>query len=1597
MGAAGSRLTKSAMHLLEVQHVTAEEPHLTRVHDKDDEAMLHSSRNDESSDNSQSTVRSSDGEPPSIEVTTARSVTLRWTCPDLGFIQVLSFIIEKKDQTDADWVPVAVVDTQVTSYVIENLDLRINHWFRVLARSTVGLRSVLQSAGPVRVIPQDNHVNRPGPPTTPLLVVVTGPFSMDVKWGVPDSDGGCPVLGYIVALKESSRTLWMEVCHVFAPAVKTHIRDLQEGHEYLVRIYAWNDVGVSDPLETPEPTKIVRPTGVVIPPSAPVGPLIVEAVTDNSVCLTWKEPELDGGGTIRNYLIEYRDVSASEIVKSSVRTPDCSTRFTVPDLKGRHFYVFRVCAENEAGTGDALVLKKPIRVQLTPVKPPAPGTPTVTVHPSMPDACIVTWTAPCPDVICYVVERCDLIADIWIMVGQEKDTTFICENLVPGLEYSFRVSAENDAGMGMASPPSLPIVITRKVASMTAPHFTRELSDCTVLVDNDAKFDCEFTGIPTPEITWYKGGQEIFETRRAEIDISNSSSTLVLRKIRLEDRGKVECQALNNAGLSISHARLEVHAPPKIIASSSYRDGLMFDCGETVRIKLSYTGFPPPAFVWSRDGKPVTFDASTTQILDRDDQTVHLKIVDVDKRQGGTYSIEATNQHGRDDFSVKVTVTGEPEPPLGKPTVTAADWNSCNLSWDPPAVDGGSPISSYIVERKEVNTDLWLKATSTHHEECTVYGLMEGVKYVFRVKAVNAYGTSKPSEVSDAVRIPKLSSRASAATEDISKVQSSEATEAIASEFNEETLVGSEGDISSTVSEYGSDDQRSSLDVDEFIAEDIELTNVESQVSIPGLCSEWSDYDTFITSSGVKYGSVDASELDYDKVGKNEVEDQERMEGEQLETGPVPPVVPHVGKDIGIEQFAMPTCQHSYDMVTDAVEHVVDLSVEPWPLEDASVSVTTQDTAISALAVVPCEAVQELAVCIYPEHTADLQVVLNPSLPITSAPPMPLEEAVPVRGTTVPTKAIQPTVDVSPEKDGVEVFRVKRTSPPKVNGVKPAAQRGGHARVKPVTEQPAQSSSGIESMSEVSTAEEEIRKIPESEHLTREAQLKGDRPRTPVTATTRKLIRFSKRVERDYSAKLRKIDRLEQSIHREMSSIEHDLALLRAIQRQLLREIDQLDAQVEAEDEPSEGRGRHTRSEGRSGRRRTTEGPRRIVYPSMRFYESDSDEDEPEMTVPRPRAAPKGEAPRFVSKLENRIIPCGYRVKLHCTVMGDPEPEVTWMKNGRKLAATNRRITVTKFDYGLCTLEIYNVKHEDTGEYICMAMNPFGKATTCAYLRVAGYREPSPKEPKFDSCPSDVTANAGGTAVFVWEFSGCPSPTIKVLKDSKLLRTDLKREVLVSRDGICRVTVQDIDDSDAGVYSCVAENESGSTSSTCMLVLTGQDHVKEKYEKERAAIQQRQKEEEKEAEEAMERAKEVQTNPLIPMSRPGDYYPPRRNFRTYGARDLDALEDIPRTRSHRVPGPPLDPVVTERGPTWATLAWTRPIDDGGEAISAYRIHFRETPSKVWREKGVCRICVFDVYGLKPNTDYVFQVSAKNKNGWSQSAVAVPQLANWSFS
>lgn len=72
---------------------------------------------------------------------------------------------------------------------------------------------------------------------------------------------------------------------------------------------------------------------------------------------------------------------------------------------------------------------------------------------------------------------------------------------------------------------------------------------------------------------------------------------------------------------------------------------------------------------------------------------------------------------------------------------------SAKLAWSLPENDGGSEVTHYIVEKREIDRKTWATVKAEVDKEkvpLKVSGLMPGTEYYFRVTAVNEYGPGVP-------------------------------------------------------------------------------------------------------------------------------------------------------------------------------------------------------------------------------------------------------------------------------------------------------------------------------------------------------------------------------------------------------------------------------------------------------------------------------------------------------------------------------------------------------------------------------------------------------------------------------------------------------------------------------------------------------------------------------------------------------------------------------------------------------------------------------------------------------------------------------------
>ena len=97
-------------------------------------------------------------------------------------------------------------------------------------------------------------------------------------------------------------------------------------------------------------------------PSAPVGPLEVTYVKEDSALLSWKPPRTDGGTPLTGYIIESRQPISTTWKKVGEVKPDV-TQFTADRLLTGNDYYFRVKAINKEGDSEPLDTTEPVKIR----------------------------------------------------------------------------------------------------------------------------------------------------------------------------------------------------------------------------------------------------------------------------------------------------------------------------------------------------------------------------------------------------------------------------------------------------------------------------------------------------------------------------------------------------------------------------------------------------------------------------------------------------------------------------------------------------------------------------------------------------------------------------------------------------------------------------------------------------------------------------------------------------------------------------------------------------------------------------------------------------------------------------------------------------------------------------------------------------------------------------------------------------------------------------------------------------------------------------------------------------------------------------------
>ncbi|XP_069767120.1 protogenin A isoform X2 [Narcine bancroftii] len=179
--------------------------------------------------------------------------------------------------------------------------------------------------------------------------------------------------------------------------------------------------------------------------------------------------------------------------------------------------------------------------------------------------------------------------------------------------------------------------------------------------------------------------------------------------------------------------------------------------------------------------------------------------------------------------------------------------------------------------------------------------------------------------------------------------------------------------------------------------------------------------------------------------------------------------------------------------------------------------------------------------------------------------------------------------------------------------------------------------------------------------------------------------------------------------------------------------------------------------------------------------------------------------PVIIAGPQNLTVPVHQTAMLECVAIGSPKPLVSWSRlDHRSIDVFNTRVL------GNGNLMISDVKVQHAGIYVCRATTPGTRNYTVAAAMLTVLAPPS-----FVEWPESLTRPRAGTARFMCQAEGIPTPKISWLKNGQRIHSNGRIKVQYSS----KLVINQIIPEDDAIYQCVAENEQGSVLSVARLIV----------------------------------------------------------------------------------------------------------------------------------------------------------------------------------
>uniref|UniRef100_A0A3B5QAJ7 Fibronectin type-III domain-containing protein n=1 Tax=Xiphophorus maculatus TaxID=8083 RepID=A0A3B5QAJ7_XIPMA len=505
------------------------------------------------------------------------------------------------------------------------------------------------------------------------------------------------------------------------------------------------------------------------PPGPPSNPRITET-TKTTAAFAWGRPHYDGGLEVEGYIVEYKKEGHDDW-ETETQYPVKVTEYVIGKLQKGGKYHFRVSAVNSEGVGEPAEVEKVTELVYQETIPDfeldAELRKTLVVRCRASIRLFVPIKGrPVPEVT-WSKENTNLKARAHIDTT-ESYTLLVIPDCTRYDAGKYHLSLENVAGkksgfvnVKVLDTPGPPVNLKPREITKNSITLQWEIP----IIDGGSKIHNyiiekrdatkkAYTVLNYTVTDLIEGAEYIFrimavnasgrsdprESRPAVIKEQTSAPSFDLRGVyqktviaKAGDRVKVEIPVLGKPRPVVSWKKGDMDFPHNTVYVRA---------GSTLKCEIPLTGRPLPKVTLSKDNVVL----KSTMRFNSEVTPDSIKIILRESIAGdsGRYDITASNSSGTTKSFVNIVVLDRPSVPLGPVELFDVTEESASLRWLPPAYDGGSPITNYIIQKRETTTANWIDVSSAV-ARCTikVMKLTTGLEYQFRIRAENKYGISE--------------------------------------------------------------------------------------------------------------------------------------------------------------------------------------------------------------------------------------------------------------------------------------------------------------------------------------------------------------------------------------------------------------------------------------------------------------------------------------------------------------------------------------------------------------------------------------------------------------------------------------------------------------------------------------------------------------------------------------------------------------------------------------------------------------------------------------------------------------------------------------